>query len=279
MISFMHAGPKEMASYRYRAVNPARELGASLNRTEADVHIYVKPVEVDVRFALQAKAKGKTVIVDFCDLHFDQRHYIEIMEIAHLVTCPTEWTKNYLMEEFDIKAEVIPDGYEFTKMLPHCDGNNLLWFGSSGNYDSLQRVLPSIKDYPLRVVSNVEGSIKWSHLTMLEEFAMADIVVIPETAPYKSNNRAIEAIRQGCFVVAEPHPSLEQLPIWKGNIKKGIEWAIQNLPEANQMTLEAQSFIEKSLSPTTLATAWKTAIQKAQSNCTLDQERLNGTDG
>jgi hypothetical protein len=55
-------------------------------------------------------------------------------------------------------------------------------------------------------------------------------VVIPATAPYKSANRAIEAIRQGCFVVAEPHPALEGFPIYIGNIKHAIRQRKPNSP-------------------------------------------------
>jgi hypothetical protein len=109
---------------------------------------------------------------------------------------------------------------------------------------------------------------------MLEEFARADIVVIPATAPYKSANRAIEAIRQGCFVVAEPHPALEGFPIYIGNIKEGIEWTkTQNM---SQRILEAQNFVTAKFTPQTLIDKWKIATRRPT---TLDAERKNGTVG
>lgn len=261
-----------MASYRYRAAIPARELGAHINNPRADVHIYAKPIKPDVEHAANAKAQGKTVIVDFCDLHFDQSHYREILKYADLVTCSSTWTAKYLKDDFKIDAMVILEPYEFEEIPPHCFGNRLLWFGAVGNYDSLERVKPRLSNFPLTVVCNVVGAIPWSQDNLRTELHKADIVILPETAPYKSANRAVEAIRSGCFVVAEPHPSLEGFPgVYIGNIKKGVEWACQNVNEANQMTLEAQAYIRERLSPKTLGNAWRTAIQKAALNCTLGQ--------
>lgn len=280
MISFMHYGNSQMASYRYRAEIPAKEIGAEINNPRADVHIYSKPIPVDVKHASKAKSEGKTVIVDICDLHFDQQHYRGILSYADLVTCATEWTANFIKEDFGVETFVVTDPYEFEEKPPHCYGSRLLWFGNSNNYDSLERVRSQIEGYPLTVVSNVVGSTPWSIENLQEALSEADIVIIPETAPYKSANRAVEAIRSGCFVVAEPHPSLENLEgIWRGNLKKGIEWASKNPNLANDQTLMAQNSIRSRLSPQTLGSAWKTAIQKAQSNCISAQEKSTGTDG
>ena len=176
-----------------------------------------------------------------------------------------------------VEAMVIPDPYEFEEREPHCNGTNLLWFGHHVNRSGLERIMPDIKGYPLRVVSNFDGAIPWSVGTMVKEFKRADIVIIPETAKYKSNNRALEAIRQGCFVVAEPHPSLNDLPgIWVGNIKEGIEWTRRNLQEANERTKMAQKYVRDAYSHQTLALAWKTAIQRPT---TSEVAVKNGTDG
>jgi hypothetical protein len=109
---------------------------------------------------------------------------------------------------------------------------------------------------------------------MLEEFARADIVVIPATAPYKSANRAIEAIRQGCYVVAESHPALEGFPIYIGNIKEGIEWTTQQ--DMNELISKAQKFVREEFSPQTLIDKWKTATKRP---ITLDADQRNGTVG
>jgi hypothetical protein len=271
MISFMHSGGESMASFRYRAKMPAIELAADINNYKALVHIYSKPVVEDVEHAKKAKLDGKIVIVDYCDLHFDQYHYRHMLKFADLVTCNTQWTKEYLLSDFGVDAFVIPEPFEHDEQEPHFNGNKVLWFGNSGNYDSFLRVKDYLKDYPITVVCNVSGCIPWSHENLKKALCENNIVILPETAPYKSANRAVESIRSGCFVVAEPHPSLTDFPVYIGNLKEGIEWALKNPHLANLKIKTAQDFIKERLSPKTLANAWRIAIQKAQLNSTSDQ--------
>jgi len=270
--SFIHWGDENAASWRYRAKIPSRGW-ATLNDLTADTLVFAKPQANELMDMARAKARGAWVVVDFCDDHFDWPHYQEALRLADAVTCPTaEMAKR--IKELGKDATVIPDPYDYPEMPPHYDGVNLLWYGHHVNRDSLKRILPEIEGYPLRVVSNFDGAIPWSNETMLEEFARADIVVIPATAPYKSANRAIEAIRQGCFVVAEPHPSLEGFPIYIGNIKEGIEWTTkQNM---NELISKAQKFVREEFSPQTLIDKWKTVTRRP---ITLDAEIKNGTAG
>ena len=270
--SFIHWGDKNAASWRYRAKIPAGDW-ASQNDLTADTLVFAKPQANELMVMARAKARGAWVVVDFCDDHFDWMHYQEALRLADAVTCSTtEMAKR--IKELGRDATVIPDPYEYPEMPPHCNGVNLLWYGHHVNRDSLQRILPDLKGYPLRVVSNFDGAIPWSKETMLEEFARADIVVIPTTASYKSANRAIEAIRQGCFVVAEPHPALEGFPIYIGNIKEGIEWTKQQ--NMNELILEAQNFVRERFTPQILIDKWKTATKRPT---TLAAEKRNGTVG
>lgn len=256
MISFIHCGGPGMASYRYRTAIPAMELGAKINDASANILVFSKPIQSDVALANKAKQRGAKIVVDFCDDHMNWPHYQAMLDLADTVICPTAKMADRLH-----KAVVIPDPYEFDEADPHCNGNNVLWFGNAVNIASLNRVLPDLQDYPLRVVSNVSGAIPWSMETMLYEFGRADIVIIPSTKDYKSPNRALEAIRQGCFVVAEPHPSISELPgIWIGNIKEGIEWATRNILKANKQTKMAQDYIRKKYSPATVGNAWRTTL-------------------
>lgn len=275
-VSFIHSGGPEMASYRYRAAVPAKELGASLNDLSADTLVFAKPTPQDLWEMGKAKARGATVIVDFCDDHFDWLHYREALRLADIVTCPTEEMKARILAQAEKPVHVIPDPYEYPELLPHCAGVNLLWFGHATNRHSLERVLDEVQGYPLLVISNFPGAMPWSKETMLQAFPNADIVILPKTDDYKSPNRALEAIRQGCFVVAEPHPSLEGFPVWIGNIKEGIEWARQNPQLAKDKTLEAQRFVTERYSPQTVASAWRSVIQ---SPTTLDAAKSTGTDG
>jgi len=280
MISFCHYGSPRMASYRYRCLIPAHELGATINDPSADVLVFCKPHEQDARYVQLAKGDGRAVVVDICDLHMELPHYEYMVRAADVVTCPTQWMADYLRDDYGVEAVIVPDPYEYPELTPHCNGANLLWFGHGSNADSLLRVMPTLGDYSLKVVSNFEGAIPWSLENLEREPGAADIVIMPETAPYKSGNRTIEAIRSGCFVVAEPHPAINAISgIWIGNIKKGIEWAQQNLRAANSRTQMAQEFIKNTYSPQTQANAWRTAIQKALSSSTSVVEISTGTDG
>lgn len=269
-----------MASYRYRALIPSIELGADINNPNTDVIIFAKPIDQDAPYVIKAKSTGRKVIADFCDMHFHLNHYDLILKVADVVTCPTKWFADYLREQYGIEAAIVPDPYEYPEAEPHCYGDKLLWFGQAMNIDSLERVSTLIDGRPLTVVSNIDGAIPWSKENMLKAFSEADIVVMPETAPYKSPNRTVESIRQGCFVVAEPHPAINDIPgIWTGNIREGIEWASQHQSEANERTSLAQAYVRKQFSPKTQADAWRTAIQKALSCSTSEVAICTGTDG
>lgn len=271
VISFIHRGGQNMASYRYRAAIPAREMGASLNDMSAEYLVIAKPDGVLIDEIAAAKIAGSKIIVDFCDDHFDREHYKDMLRLADAVTCTTQAMADRI-KQFGREPSIVGDPYEFEEAAPHCAGANVLWFGHAVNYAGLKRVLPDLTGCSLRVVSNIPGTIPWSIETMVEQFERADIVIIPATAEYKSPNRAVEAIRQGCFVVAEPHPALNDFPgIWLGNIKDGIQWASKNHEQANQRTAEAQNYVRERFSPRTQAFAMSRIIQA--SSCTWEAEK------
>jgi len=270
MVSFIHWGDKTSASWRYRA-KIVSEGWASLNDLTADTLIFAKPQANELMDMAKAKARGAWVIVDFCDDHFDWVHYKEALRLADAVSCNTEVMAK-IIKEHGREATVIGDPYEYSEEKPHCNGLNLLWYGHAVNKHSLERILPDLEGYNLRVVSNFGGAIPWSHETMLEEFAKADIVLMPATAEYKSPNRAVEAIRQGCFVVSERDLGIPE--IYVGNIKEGIEWTqTQNV---NQRISKAQKFVTEEFSPKILIDKWKTLTKQ---RTTLDAEKRNGTVG
>jgi len=267
-VSFIHFGDKTSASWRYRA-KIVSDGWASLNDFTADTLIFAKPQANELMHMARAKARGAWVIVDFCDDHFDWVHYKEALRIADAVTCPTE-TMAKIIKGHGRDATVIGDPYEYPEEKPHCNGLNLLWYGHAVNKHSLERILPDLEGYNLRVVSNFGGAIPWSHETMLEEFARADIVLMPATAEYKSPNRAVEAIRQGCFVVSERDLGIPH--IYVGNILEGIKWT----QDTNTLISKAQKFVRDEFSPRILSDKWKTLTAL---RTTSDVEKRSGTDG
>lgn len=267
-ISFIHFGDKTSASWRYRA-KIVSDGWASLNDFSADTLIFAKPQANELMQMARAKARGAWVIVDFCDDHFDWVHYKEALRLADAVTCPTH-TMAKIIKGHGRDATVIGDPYEYPEEKPHCNGLNLLWYGHAVNKHSLERILPDLEGYNLRVVSNFGGAIPWSHETMLEEFARADIVLMPATAEYKSPNRAVEAIRQGCFVVSERDLGIPH--IYVGNILEGIKWT----QDTNTLISKAQKFVRDEYSPRILIDKWKTL---SALRTTSDAEKRSGTDG
>jgi hypothetical protein len=281
-VSFIHRGGEEMASYRYRCQIPARELDAKVNDYDADILVFTKPIVGEDELMRRAIARGQTVIADFCDDHFDSEYAGPLChamaELADLITCPTEAMRDRLAE-LGYEAHVVIDPYEFGELEPHCNGPKCLWFGHGTNFKSLERVLPTIYA-PLTVVSNIPLALPWSLETMREEFAKADIVLLPSTKSIKSPNRAIEAIRQGCFVVAEPHPSITDFPgIWIGNIAEGITWASQNPSSAREKTRLAQYFVSTRYAPRIQADAWRKLFALAKSRSTSVAEKSAGPAG
>lgn len=260
-----------MASWRYRAAIPAREIGptnAGLNEPVTDVVVFSKPMPEDVDYAGRLIEEGKIVIADFCDDHFATApHYHQFAIMAHAITCPTKAMQKRIEAE-GFKASVIGDPYEFEQAEPHCSGSNLLWFGHASNWQSMERLLPDLM-MPMRVVSNMPLAMPWSIEQMYIEFAKADIVLMPATKDYKSPNRTVESARQGCFVVAEPHPSINDIPgIWIGDIHEGIQWAMQNPQLANERMKLAQSWVNRECSPRTLGDAWKSLCERVKSRST-----------
>jgi hypothetical protein len=253
-VSFLHSFGPRAASYRYRAESPAKHLGATLNNRQADVWVVAKPESVSVPEVKAALGEGKSVIVDFCDDHFHTPHYRDMLRLADAVTCSTAVLAKTIAA-LGREATVIDDPFEYPEAAPHCRGNRLLWFGHGLNR-------PTTFPFPVRMVSNSPGDIPWSYETMLDEFATADIVLLPRSAAYKSANRAVEAIRQGCFVVAEDHPALREIPgLWIGSLEEGIAWAQAHPAAANERIRHSQTYISERFDPRTVAAAWSRVIQ------------------
>jgi hypothetical protein len=276
-ISFIHKWDERAASYRYRAMIPARELNAQLNDSTADVLVYAKPLPEELD-EVRERRKSHCIIVDVCDDYLGHGWFHEILKMAHAITCSTEELKRRL-KLAGYEAVFIDDPYELGLTDPHCKGDNLLWFGHFSNLYSLVNIRHQLKGHPLKIVSNITGTTQWSIDTMIEELAKADIVVMPKTALYKSPNRTVEAVRRGCFVVAETHPALKNIPgIWIGDIKEGIDWATSNLEKANQWTKAAQEYLSVKHSPRLCGLAWKKICTEAWDS-TLAVEKNIGKDG
>lgn len=251
-----------MASYRYRAKIPAEQIGAIINSTEADVFVFAKPMAEDCVLIGQLKAKGAKVVVDFCDDHFMSHGFYRTMaEAADLITCPSKAMQETIKAHgFD--SVVIGDPYEYWGE-PHAQGDNLLWFGHQSNIDE---VVPYIKaGYRMEVVTGenkrLQGYTPWSVENLGQAMSRANIVIIPDGKPTRSNNRLVNAIASGCFVVAGDQHREQRNFIWANRkIASGVQFARCFKDELNDMVKEGQQWVKANYSPEVIGQQWKQAL-------------------
>lgn len=275
-VNFVTPIQEKRASYRYRVEAPAFELAKLGHRIsigdfdeQADIVVFSKhfDMERDHRLIQRCAEKGKRTVFDICDNHFTDdyaSYYKSMCKLADRVIVGTHTMMLKLDKEDVHKALVINDPYEFPLKEPgfNPEDPKLLWFGHSSNLYSLEKVLPEIADFDLRVISNTDTmpSIPWSKQAMVEGFEWCDLVIIPETDYCKGSNRAIESFRSGRFVVAEPHPSLNYLPCHTGGIREGIEWAMKHPKQVLACIEQAQIDIETLYSPENIGAQWERAL-------------------
>lgn len=276
----VHSG-LETASTRLRIAIPARELdrmGHDIRLDgDADVVVFGKHFSREDA-ALIKQVKGKTIF-DICDDHFATKHtehYKQMCYLADAVTCSTEAMQDRILQETRREASVIQDPYDFAEQVPRKmpERPRLIWHGHATNFDTLREVIADLVDWRLTVVSNKDPNlvryrvtwIPWSYDGVQEQLGKHDIAIVPTIDQprkrVKSPNRVVDAIRCGCFVVAGHHPSYEQFSevAWIGDIREGIEWAIQHPREAMRKTLQGQKLVRKNFSPTKIAEQWETAF-------------------
>jgi hypothetical protein len=248
-----------MASYRYRAAIPAKELGASVNNGNADVLVFSKPMQGDLEIARQAKKDGTGIVVDFCDNHFGRNElYDEMAKLADRVTCASVELYAQL-KELGYSAKVIDDPYEFGIEEPHANGDKYLWFGHQAN---LPEIIPYIEHgFPINVVTGpnkiLEGYTEWSEENLKRELLSSNVVVIPDGKKTRSNNRMVNAIAAGCFVVAGSQHAEWQKIIFAGKIPHGLQFAECFKNELNAMVKEAQKYVIARHSPKVIASQWR----------------------
>lgn len=289
---------KGLASYRYRILIPAMELA---QRHEVFVGIPDAPVDV----AIFAKHHGGTVevarnceapiVFDICNDKFGHRDevgsiYREMCEIATVLTCNSYAMSKRIFECTGREAIPIPDPYEHAEWTPEFSPANpprLVWFGHYLNHDTLAGLpIPG----SLEVLSNAEfktdsDRVKWTRFSrpeMVRAVREADLVVIP-TIPSKtlaSENRVVESLRLGKFVIAGPHvESYGQVLgdyIWIGDILDGIKWAYTHQAEVLQKIMDGQELVRRFFCPSAIATSWEAVCKDAiggSTNNRLAQER------
>lgn len=244
---------EQLATSRLRAIIPQRELEKLGVMRGMDVLVYGKHfITID-----QTRPYSRRVF-DISDNHFDApllgAYYREHALAADLVTCSSEVLKGIIKEETGRDAVVIPEPYESRQRTPSI-GDLLYWFGHESNLNDLRRVAPSLEKWPIVTLTGEAWSIE-RHNEVMENPL---IVIIPTgKSMAKSENRMVEAIRQGKYVCAEYLPAYEQFVQYMptGNIASGVEWALSNQEEAIERIKLAQEYIRNRFSPETIGKRW-----------------------
>tara|TARA_R110000737_G_scaffold349503_1_gene385855 strand:- start:266 stop:1312 length:1047 start_codon:yes stop_codon:yes gene_type:complete len=240
------------------------------------------------------------VVYDVCDDHFNNpklgSHYHWMCRNADLVIASTDKMKEIIKKNTGIDSIVINDPYEYPEVKPRHnweqnDPTRVLWYGHPSNFKHLYRVWDDIIGYQLMVItSDIELAdkasgkafpiIPWNHENMMDGFKQAHIVVLPTGEnghnSHKGANRILEAIRQGVFVVAEPHPEYNKFKEWMyiGDIRKGLEWTRSNKGSIKERIEKAQKFVSDNYHPQTIGMMWKNAL-----NSIWEVEPRIGQDG
>ncbi len=275
-VNFITKANESLASYRYRIEAPALELAKRGHEVSvgdydegANIVVFSKHFNMDDDYSLMLKCKEEKTrtVFDICDNHFNDNYgpyYKAMCKQADRIIIGTSEMLLMMDKELRVKTLVINDPYEYPLGKPKFDPEDpkLLWFGHPSNLYSLQRILPEISEYELRVISNTDRmpSIPWSPKSMREGFEWCDLVIIPETERCKGNNRAIESFRAGRMVIAEAHPSLNILPCFTGDIREGIEWARENPKHVLNCIEQGQIDIETLYSPDVIGAQWERAL-------------------
>tara|TARA_B100001093_G_C26621292_1_gene924754 strand:- start:346 stop:978 length:633 start_codon:yes stop_codon:yes gene_type:complete len=163
---------------------------------------------------------------------------------------------------------VIPDPTERdeepVKFEPNTVRMSAIYYGSAGNLKQIDWSQYDLSKVALQIMSN-EGPIKWSYNLQGEMVRQSDIVLLPvnndhEMTQYKGNNRPVDALRQGRFVITNATiPSWQKLNkfIWCGDINEGIKWAINNPKEVIKKVEEGQKLVASIYTPEKITREWE----------------------
>lgn len=269
-VVWVHRYGDSLASYRYRAQIPCEQVAkhngfqTAMNDGEADIVIFSKPNADELPMAQKAKDDGAKVIVDFADDHFQRDDsYFKFAALADGIVCASPIMRGRIYDYVKRDSAVISDPYEFEEVAPHADGEDFLWFGHIGNFQELVSVTESMGNKRLRVVTGPQtlpGVIPWSVANLRKAFSESNIVILPvkPNSDFKSPNRLINSIRQGCFPVCMPHPAYTEFRrfVWVGNFPTGLRWADGFRKELNDRVLEAQGYVREHYSPEVIGKQW-----------------------
>ncbi len=277
----------ERASYRYRVLIPGarltdmgHEVGVDETPNADAVNVYHKhnPTHPE-------KVVRHGGVVDITDDHWRAdaplyaedraRIYTDMVRAADRVTCSSRALQDVVWKRTGREAYYVPDPWEFDEVPRRSFGvESVLWFGHESNFQTLRGVE---LDCPLECVTGVqrpgaEDNMRmtpWSLDGLRAAFARHDTAILPSHAwgVAKNANRAISAIRQGLFVIADATPAIEELQDFvyvTDDILKGIQWARSHPDEVDTMVAAGQAYVARWFSPDEAAARWLEVLEDVQ---------------
>ena len=262
-VVFVHALdlPEMFSAFRYMSLIPAEQIGARvlrirpdeapdafIDRADAAVYVFGKPLDHDLttRVCERAKARGLKTISWHCDalgapgvLERLQRH--AGASDAMVVQTPTmaEMIAPYCAKP----PEIIEESLEFPAFdQPHFSSARtplqVLWYGHAANFDTLPGLLESLRksvgkpislltlsltplpDSIQKTIAQMRGPnfdavwLAWSRGLQMNVMRSCDVVLLPSldvaAKNVKGHNRITEALNQNCVVAAHPLPQYRE---------------------------------------------------------------------
>lgn len=248
----------------------------------------------------EAKKREIKVISIFDDWHFEpitEREKIKfdfnfkLSELSDNIVVKSYEAQKLIKKNLNIDSKIINDSIRYkTLEIKHRIEKkpNLLWFGTSSNYDTLIFSIDEISsqniDCNLSIVTNVTDELKimiqksnlkninikfvdFSDKKLTEEALISDIILIPQFSDnrraVKSSNRFVDAINFGRLVITNKdnlHVDLKKY-YFKGLLTDGIDWAKKN-PEKLLFMLESgQKYVRNEYSIDAISMTWMKLIQ------------------
>ena len=254
MIGYCVAMNPELASFRFRVSIPAAHLKVPycFGVTGSPTFFYKEG------HPALARSLKTGVVYDVVNDHFTGTHaadYHAMVAVAQTVTACSDAMAEVVRAATGREAVVIDDPYECPQRPAAVPSDFVLWFGHGAN-------IPTLKPYAdtpnLRVMSNVKGAIPWSRVKEMSALSQAGVVLLTGK-PTASTNRIVKAIRSGRFVVTPGGiPGWDQFGeyCWIGDVRAGIEWALNNREEACKKISQGQGYISERFNPNLIAAKW-----------------------
>lgn len=254
----------------------------------SDLYIIGKKFRIEVLEKLIETSSR--FVIDINDYKFNKEEEKNILKKAERHAVAFTTTCNYLADQIrthlntSLPIYVIQDPTERKQTPPVLkkinvnDTVNLIWYGSRKNllHLNLKEMYNRFRGFnyniDLKIITNKKSDdpdswINWSYDVQEELVKQADFVFMPVSehprheifVKSKGNNRPIDAIQQGKYVITNNViPSYQELKnyTWQGDVFEGLQFALENPKKVYNCITHGQQFIQDNYSPSVIANKW-----------------------